>query len=87
MIDPEYSQISVQRQCELLSLPRSSYYYRPEDRRAVHSDSVLWSPADDCLVETAGSGGEPKVGTEANAPDGAGGDLSQTPVESISSLA
>jgi putative transposase len=30
MIDPDHSQIPVQRQCELLGLPRSSYYYRPD---------------------------------------------------------
>lgn len=30
MIDPGHSQIPVMRQCELLGLPRSSYYYRPE---------------------------------------------------------
>ena len=29
MIEPEHSQISIVRQCELLELPRSSYYYQP----------------------------------------------------------
>jgi putative transposase len=30
MIDPGHNQIPLQRQCELLGLPRSSYYYRTE---------------------------------------------------------
>jgi len=29
LIEPEHSQISIVRQCELLDLPRSSYYYQP----------------------------------------------------------
>lgn len=30
MIDPEHPKLSVTRQCELLELPRSTYYHRPE---------------------------------------------------------
>lgn len=30
MIDPEHPKLSVARQCELLSLPRSTYYHRPK---------------------------------------------------------
>jgi len=29
LIDPEHPQIPIERQCELLGLPRSSFYYRP----------------------------------------------------------
>jgi len=29
MVEPEFRQISIQRQCELLSLARSSFYYEP----------------------------------------------------------
>jgi len=29
MIEPNYLELSVTRQCELLGLPRSSYYYEP----------------------------------------------------------
>lgn len=30
MIEPEHPKLSVARQCELLALPRSTYYHRPE---------------------------------------------------------
>lgn len=30
LVDPEHEELSVKRQCELLGLSRSSYYYRPE---------------------------------------------------------
>mgnify|MGYP006953634792 CR=1 FL=1 len=29
MIEPENQDLSVRRQCELLGLPRASYYYKP----------------------------------------------------------
>ncbi len=31
LIEPEHSTISIARQCELLELARSSYYYQPMD--------------------------------------------------------
>ena len=31
MIEPDYSQISVARQCELVGLSRSSFYYTPQE--------------------------------------------------------
>jgi putative transposase len=37
LIEPEHQMISVSRQCELLDLPRSSYYYQPhKDERYNH---------------------------------------------------
>ena len=30
MIDPEHPRISAKRQCQLLGLPRSTYYHRPK---------------------------------------------------------
>src|SRR5207248_10766655 len=33
-IDPQYPDLSVQRQCELLGLPRSTYYYQPRPESA-----------------------------------------------------
>ena len=34
MIDPGHAQLSVRRQCELLGLPRSSWYYEPAQESA-----------------------------------------------------
>jgi len=28
-IDPEHSRLTIEKQCELLGLPRSTYYYQP----------------------------------------------------------
>jgi putative transposase len=33
-IDPHHSELSVRRQCELLGLPRSTYYYQPRPESA-----------------------------------------------------
>jgi putative transposase len=30
MIEPHHPKLSVRRQCELLALPRSTYYHQPE---------------------------------------------------------
>lgn len=35
-IDPQYPGLSVQRQCELLGLPRSTYYYQPRAESAAN---------------------------------------------------
>jgi putative transposase len=35
MIDTEHPKLSVAKQCELLSLPRSTYYHRPKPRPAA----------------------------------------------------
>jgi len=34
LIEPEHGQLSIARQCELVSLSRSSFYYRPADETA-----------------------------------------------------
>ena len=31
MVDPEHPELSIQRQCELLGVSRSSYYYQPQE--------------------------------------------------------
>ena len=41
MIEPNHSKISVQRQCELVSLPRSSYYRQPGDGQETAENLVL----------------------------------------------
>lgn len=38
LIEPNHPQLSVSRQCELLALPRSSYYYKP----GQESEENLW---------------------------------------------
>ena len=50
MIDPGYSRIAVQRQCELLGLPRSSYYYRTE--RDDHDNVRLMHQIDEQFTRT-----------------------------------
>lgn len=37
-IDPTYHDITIARQCELLGLPRSSYYYQPQGETAENLD-------------------------------------------------
>jgi putative transposase len=36
MIEPEHSQLSIVRQCELVSISRSSFYYRPTDEAPLN---------------------------------------------------
>ena len=31
MVDPEHLELSIQRQCELLGVSRSSYYFEPKE--------------------------------------------------------
>ena len=31
LVEPEHSTLSIRRQCELLELPRSTYYYEPTE--------------------------------------------------------
>ena len=33
MIEPDHAQLSIGRQCELLGLARSTYYYDPVEER------------------------------------------------------
>jgi len=42
LVEPEHPQLSVLRQCELLGLPRASYYYRPEHQGNGESDENLF---------------------------------------------
>jgi putative transposase len=38
MIEPKHPKLSVARQCELLELPRSTYYHRPEPKTEENLD-------------------------------------------------
>ncbi len=42
LVESEHPQLSVLRQCELLGLPRASYYYRPEHDGNGESDENLF---------------------------------------------
>ncbi len=62
LIEPEHLTISLTRQCELVGLARSSYYYQPlpesEENsaadasagRAIYANAVLWDQEDDGLA-------------------------------------
>jgi len=36
LVDPNHGELSIRRQCDLLSLPRSSYYYREQEETALN---------------------------------------------------
>ena len=82
-IDPLHQKLSIIRQCELIGLPRASYYRTGSgpgncresgtdepDRRGVHVPPVLRQPQDARLPATAGLSGEPQAGAAPDAPDG-----------------
>ena len=46
-IDPTYRRLSIQQQCELLGLPRSTYYYQPRRPRAENLQ--LLRTLDECI--------------------------------------
>src|ERR1700682_3448579 len=48
-------------------------------RRAIHPDAVLRSPEDGWVARRARTRGEYETGTPADAPDGAGSDISEAP--------
>ena len=35
MVEPDHGQLSIERQCKLLGLARSSVYYHPSVRRPI----------------------------------------------------
>jgi putative transposase len=41
MVDPNYSKISTRRQCKLLGLPRSSYYYEPKGEKSANIELMV----------------------------------------------
>ena len=81
LIEPEGSMIPIYRQCELLDLARSYYYYRScrDDSYNVMLTNLideqytrtlfLRGPQDDCLVETAGSPDQSETDLTTNAID------------------
>ncbi len=47
MLEPEHPQLSLRRQCELLEVNRSSYYYRPKQRELNEAQLLLLRTVDE----------------------------------------
>ena len=45
LIEPRHPDLSVQRQCDLLGLPRSTHYYRPATETAANLEVMRWIDA------------------------------------------
>lgn len=45
LIEPRHRDLTVQRQCELLGLPRSTHYYRPATETAANLELMRWIDA------------------------------------------
>ena len=50
MIEPEHPKLSIARQCELVSISRSGFYYRPAGETPLNL--ALMRPLDVQLLET-----------------------------------
>ena len=85
----EHGELSVGRQCELLGIARSTYYYQPavesdgeleshaNDRRGIPPASVFGQSQNVGVAEIGGSRGESQTRSASDAFDGSGSDLSQ----------
>ena len=82
MVDPQHAGLSITRQCRLVSITRSSFYYArrgrkpaesaPDaaDRRAVPRDAVLRIAPDDTLATPPGQYGLAQAGAPPDATAG-----------------
>ena len=82
MVDPNHPRISIVRQCRLVSVARSSFYYAGTGespltlrlmrliRRAVLGDAVLRLAADDTLAPPSGRHGLSQAGAPPDATAG-----------------
>ena len=82
LIQSSHPEISIARQCELIALPRSSYYVRSgwgvavpsgvdaDDRRAVSVHAIFRLAADDTLAQEPRAPSQPQADPEAHANDG-----------------
>lgn len=52
MIEPDYQEIAVRRQCELISLSRASYYYKPCSDAKEEYNSLLMRLIDEQYTKT-----------------------------------
>ena len=90
MARPDSRDLSIARQCDLLKLSRSAFYYKPVrdrrghavgdggDRSGLHPVSVLRQPPDPCHPASGRYGRRSTSGSTADAPDGTGSDLQAT---------
>jgi len=49
MIDKKHSRLSIRRQCRILSMGRSSYYYRPQGESSFNLE--LMNKIDELFME------------------------------------
>ena len=78
-MDPENLKIPIVRQCELLSLPRSTYYYRPRESDAYND--LLMRLIDEQYTKTPFYGKMDCNPLLFNQIGAAGWIISETPVE------
>ena len=87
MVAPTHTRLSIVRQCRMVSIARSSFYYEGQgespvnlrlmrgDRRAVLGDAVLRLAADDPLAPPSGRHRLAQAGAPPDATPGGAGDL------------
>ena len=76
LIEPTNPDIPIYRQCQLLGVPKSSYYYKPAGESQYNSSILRCSPNDD-IPEIIRASSQPQEGREADEEDGAGRGCSQ----------
>ena len=86
MIEPEHPRLPVARQCELVSISRSGFYYRPvgetplslELTRLIDAqflETPWWQPPDGPSSAAGGLCRRAQAGAAADGQDGPGADL------------
>ena len=87
MIEPEQTGLSVVRQCELVSISRSGFYYRPAGETplnlmlmrlidgAIPGNTIVWFASNGPSSPARGLYGRPQTGATTDGQDRAGADL------------
>ena len=86
MIDSNHPQLSIQKQCKLVSISRPAFYYQPmgetplnielmKPGSAIRGDAKVRLAPDGPLSAPAGPYGGPQAGSAAHGQDGPRGDL------------
>lgn len=89
MIEFGLETIPVTRQCDLLEIARSTFYYQPKglreediefmrliDEKYTNEESLLWVSEDDALALASGLPCQQEKSAAPDAEDGAAGNLS-----------